>query len=241
MRLRNPRHRVECISQRLRQPTDDLERTLFVILHGPAELNKITPQRPWAAGQIIDPSISYPHNVYQSNATRMILEAFLISTDVDADIGEALGMNIDEVHAYRHLFFDTECFRTDLDLIAYMRSIPEDTEYKGMFKVAFHQGFHALRWQFCRDKGRVEPEDVIRTIMTDTFFRSLEHRGLPLTSKAAKEASRLATTALQAARILTGDEAPIDADIQSLKMKFEQVRENRTLQDLKTSGIEVLH
>jgi hypothetical protein len=241
MRLRNPRHRYECVKTRVRLPTDDLERTLFVILHGADELNKISPQRPWGADQVVDPSVRYPHNVFNSETTRMILEAFLISTDSDADIGDALGMNIDEVHAYRHLFFDTDCFRTDLDLIAYMRSIPEESEYKGMFKVAFHQGFHALRWQFCRDKGRVEPEDVIRTIMTDTFFRSLEHRGMSLTSKAAKEATKLATTALQAARILTGDEPPADSDLQGLKMKFEQVRENRTVQDLQKSGVEVIH
>jgi hypothetical protein len=214
---------------------------MFVLLHGPEELNALTPHRPWDANTLVDPSIGYPFDVFRSEATRHILEAFLLSTDEDAPIGAALSMPADEVSAYRHLFFDTSVFKTDLDVIAYLQTIPDDIAYKGLYKIAFHQGIDALRWHFCRDKGQAEPADVIRTLMTDSFFRSLEHRGQSITSKAAKEAAKMASTALLCAKTLLQESSTTESDIESLRMKFEEIRSSRTIQDLSKAGIEVIH
>lgn len=241
MRLRDPRHRYASIKYRNRTPESDFERSLFVLLHGSEELNKLTPHRPWTADTVVDPSINYPLDVFRSETTRPIIEAFLLATDDDAAVGSALSMPVDEVSAYRHLFFDTTAFRTDLDIIVYLQTIPDDASYKGLYKIAFHQGVEALRWHFCRDKGQAEPADVIRTLMTDTFFRSLEHRGQSITSKAAKEAAKMASTALLCAKTLLQESSTTESDIESLRMKFEEIRSSRTIQDLSKAGIEVIH
>ena len=241
MRLRDPRHRYLSIRNRTRTPESDLERSLFVTFHGAEELNKLTPHRVWDANTLVDPSLAYPLEMFRNESTRVILEAFLVATDEDSEAGTALAMPVDEVSAYRHLFFDTEIFRTDLDIIVYLQNIPDDAPYKGLYKIAFHQGIDALRWHFCRDKGHVEPASVIRTLMTDTFFRSLEHRGQSITSKAAKEAAKMASTALLCAKTLLQEWSTTENDIESLRMKFEEIRNSRTIQDLEKSGIEVIH
>jgi hypothetical protein len=241
MKLRDPRYRYAGIINKRRIPESDLERSLFVLLHGAEELTALTPQRPWSANTIVDPSVAYPYDIFKVDATRIVLEAFLLATEEDNEISSALSMPADEVSAYRHLFFDTTIFKTDLDIIVYLQSIPDDSPYKGLYKIAFHQGIAALRWHFCRDKGHVEPGDVVRTLMTDTFFRSLEHRGQSITSKAAKEAAKMASTALLCAKTLLQEATTSESDIESLRMKFEEIRSSRTIQDLAKSGIEVIH
>ena len=241
MKLRDPRYRYVSIKEKTRIPESDLERSLFVLLHGPEALTTLTPQRPWDHTTVIDPSVSYPYDVFKIDATRIVLEAFLLATSEDNEIGNALSMPSDEVSAYRYLFFDTTIFKTDLDIIVYLQSIPDDLPYKGLYKIAFHQGISALRWHFCRDKGHVEPGDVVRTLMTDTFFRSLEHRGQSITSKAAKEAAKMANTALLCAKTLLQEATTTESDIESLRMKFEEIRSSRTIKDLEKSGIEVIH
>lgn len=242
MRSCNPRQLYESIAQRRKTPDTDLERSLFVALHGAEELNKLTVHRPWGADNIVDPSLTYPLGVFRTEETRPVMEAFLLATPADHEVGQALGMNTDEVSIYRSLFFDTEVFRTDLELIVFMQGIPEDDPYKKMYKIAFHQGIGALRWQFCRDKGTVEAETVIKTVMTDAFYRSLEHRGMPITSKVAKEASRLAKLSLDCAKLITDNEVG-GGDDTGLSFKFEQVRKNRSVNDLiqDTGTSEVLH
>jgi hypothetical protein len=238
---RDPRHVYRALQSKTRQPQTDLERSLFVLLHGGPALTALTPHRPWAAGTLLDPSMKYPYEVFKNDATRGVIEAFLIASEEDNVVGTALDMPAEEVNAYRQLFFDTTTFVTDLDLMVYMQNIPEDSPVKPLYKIAFHQGIGALRWQFCRNKGEIQPADVVRTVMTDSYFRSLEHRGQPITSKAAKEAGRMASTALVAARVLLQDHETGNDDIESLRMKFEEIKKNRTVEDFSNAGEELLH
>jgi hypothetical protein len=215
---------------------------LFVLLHGAKALNKAVPLKPWDDQQIVDPNIEYPYVIYCTESIRSILEAFLLASREDQLIAEALSIPHEEVCQYRHLFFDTSVFRTDLELIAFMQSVPEDNPHKSLYRIAFNQGLGGLRWNFCRDKGLVNPEEVIRTIMTDNFYRSLEHRGQRITGKVAKEAARLAKLSLECARVLVGEDAPKQGDVEALRFRFEQNRQNKTLHDLESQGIEeVLH
>jgi len=238
---RDPRHVVRAMQNRNRQPSTDLERSLFVRLHGGQALTDLTPLRPWDSGCLADPALGYPYEIFHNEQTRGVMEAFLIASDEDHVIGAALDMPAEEVDAYRQLFFDTKTFITDLDLIVYLQNISEESPAKALYKIAFHQGIGALRWHFCRDKGQVQPGDVVRTLMTDSFFRSLEHRGQSITSKAAKEAGRMANTALMAARVLLQDADAVDNDIEFLRMKFEEVKHNRTVNDFTEAGEELVH
>jgi len=238
---RDPRHVFRAMHSRSRQPETDLERSLFVRVHGGKALTEETPLRPWDPTCLLDPALKYPYEIFSDPQTRGVMEAFLIASSEDSIIGAALDMPAEEVDAYRRLFFDTRTFITDLDLIVYLQQIPEDDAVKPLYKIAFHQGIGALRWHFCRDKGQVQPGDVVRTLMTDAFFRSLEHRGQSITSKAAKEAGRMANTALMAARVLLQDSDVVENDIESLRMKFEEVRHTRTVDDFTKAGEELVH
>jgi hypothetical protein len=241
MRLPKPRHRYDELRKKARAPVTEAERSLYVLLHGEAELNKAVPLRPWDAGKVVDPSVQYPYGVFCTDEVRAVLEAFLLASEDNARICEATAMPAEEINIYRELFFDTAQFRTDLELIVFLQQIPDEATYKPLYKIAFHQGLGALRWHFCRDKGQVEPETVVRNVMTDSYYRSLEHRGQAVTSKVAKEASRLAKTALDCARVLLTEHSG-GSDTEDLRIRFEQARKNRNIEQLQqTSPGEVLH
>lgn len=241
MRSLNPRHVYQALLEGTRTPQTEAERGLYVILHGEEELNNAVPLRPWAPGTKLDPGLVYTYNVFKNPEIRFVLEAFLIAADNNADISEALAMPAEEINIYRELFFDTSVFKTDLELIVYLGKIPEDTEQKKLYKIAFHQGLGALRWHFCRDKGQIDADTVLQSIMTDSYFRSLEHRGQAVTSKVAKEASRLARTAMDCARVILSEDRG-SADAEDLRIQFEKARKNRTIDELQQStSTEILH
>lgn len=231
MRRLNPRHRFEAIATKRKVPETELDRSLFVALHGDAALNAVCPHRPWTAEQKIDTIINYPLLVYRTDSIRSILEAFLISSKNDFPISEALAMPPEEVSFYRYMFFDTDVFRTELELIVFMQEIPEDHPYKSYYRIAYHQGLGALRWQFCRSKGEVPAEDVVKTVMTDSYFRAMEHRGQLITGKLAKEAAKYAKISLECARALLCNDTFRDENAENLRIKFEEARSNRTVED----------
>ena len=241
MRLPNPRHCYEELERKARAPETEPERSLYVLLHGEQALNKAVPFRPWTSGSKVDPSVEYPYGIFRTGKVRAVMEAFLIASDNNAQICEALSMPAEEIDIYRKLFFDTDTFRTDLELMVFLQEIPDENASKALYKIAFHQGLGALRWHFCRDKGQVSPEVVIRSVMTDNYYRSLEQRGQQITSKVAKEAARFARTAMDCARILVADQTG-NADAEDLRIKFEQARKNRTIeQHLQVNPNEILH
>jgi len=232
MRTPNPRHRYDAFYTRRKVPETDTERSLYVALHGSDALNKVCPLRPWPEGHHIDPLIHYPVLVYKTDSIRSILEAFLIASKNDFHIAEAIGMPPEEVSFYRHVFFDTGVFRTELELIVFMQEIPEDHPYKAYYRIAYHQGLGALRWQFCRNKGEVPAVDVVKTVMTDAYFRSLEHRGQLITGKLAREAAKYAKISVECARALLSNDSFRDEDAENLRIKFEEARGNRTVEDI---------
>lgn len=239
----NPYRVFEGLQDKTRVPETELERSLFVQIHGSNVLNKLLPLRPWDTKTMLDPSIEYPWLVFNMPEVRAILEAFLLATDNDYEIYSALRMPADEVTAYRKLFFDTTVFRTDLELIVFLRKFTDTEATKKLYRIAFHQGVGALRWHLCRDKGAIDPEDVVKTVMTDAFYRALEHRGTPLANTLTREASNYARLSLECARTLLRDRSPGHADIEDLRIRFEEARKTRTVHDLKleTGGEEVLH
>jgi len=237
---RNPRHCYLAIRDQSYVPDTDAERTLYVTLHGEKALNKVTPLRKWGTEEDLDPSLAYPINVFRDATTRAVLEAFLLATNDNNYVSLALAMPAEEVDIYRKLFFDTSVFRTDLDIMVYLNQLPEDSSELRLYKIAYHQGVESLRWHFCRDKGVADPDAVMRTVMTDSYYRYLEHRGLPATHTLAKEAMKNSKVALDCAKTLA--ENTVNADTEGLQIKFEEVRRNRTVEQLMETGIsEILH
>lgn len=232
MRSPNPRHRYDALFTKRKVPETNAERSLYVVLHGKDALNKACPFRPWSEDHGVDPLLNYPLLVFKTDSIRAILEAFMIASKNDFAIAEAISMPPEEVSMYRELFFDTAVFKTELETMVFMQEIPEDHPYKAYYRIAYHQGLGALQWHFCRNKGVVEAQDVVKTIMTDAYFRSLEHRGQPITGKLAREASKYAKISMECARALLGNNDFINEDAESLRIKFEETRGNRTVEDI---------
>jgi hypothetical protein len=73
--------------------------------------------------------------------------------------------------------------------------------------------------------------------MVDNYYRSLEHRGMAVTSKVAKEAAKLAKVSADCAKTLIArSEMQLD-QIESLRFKFESAGPNRSHEDVG----EILH
>ena len=239
----DPYRVIKGIRNKARIPATELERSLFVQLHGAEALNQMLPLKPWDKTATLDPTLSYPWMIFNTAEVRYVLEAFLLATDDDYQIHASLRIPIEELGAYRALFFDTTVFRTDLELIVFLKTLSDTEDAKKLYRIAFHQGIGALRWHLCRDKGEVEAEDVLKSVMTDAYYRSMEHRGVSITHKLVKEASNYARLSLECARTLVRDRSPGHADIEDLRIRFEEARKIRTVQDLKAEmgGEEVMH
>jgi len=232
MRSPNPRHRYEALLSKRKIPETNYERSLYVVLHGVKELNNVCSLRPWVEAQPVEEYVRYPILVFKTESIRSILEAFLISSKNDFAVAEALQMPPEEVSFYREVFFDTSVFRTELEIMVFMQEIPEDHPYKPYYRIAYHQGLGALQWHFCRNKGEIPAQDVVKTLMTDAYFRSLEHRGQLITGKLAREAAKYAKISLECARALLGNTDFFNEDAENLRIRFEEARGNRTVEDI---------
>ncbi len=240
---RDPRHKYQAFLSRKLHPTDGTERSLYVLMHGEKVFNEDVPLRPWDPKQVIDPTSYYAWDVFNNANLKYIFEAFLFATPDNELVFESLGVNPDEISFYRSVFFDTEAFRNDLERMSWIQTIPEGTTHKELFRMAFNQGFVALRWTYCRNKGEVTPEEAEQVVLTDSYVQYLSHRGKPLTNKTAKEARNLSRVILDTVKTIRSKNTLGDMPMTSeaLRFKFEQMRTTRTVDDLKGEGIEVMN
>lgn len=240
---RDPRHRYNAFLTRQQLPETGAERSLYVLMHGETVFNTDIPLNKWNAAQVLDPTSLNAWEIFKSPVVNNIFEAFLFSTPDDFQIYESLGVEIDEISFYRQVFFDATVFRNDLERIGWIQTIPEDSTYKELYRVAFNQGFAALRWHYCRNKGSVSPEEAEQIVLTDSVIQYLSHRGKPLTNKVAKEARNLSRVIIDAVRTIRSKNQSeiLPVTSEGLRFKFEQLRTNRTIADLKEDGIEVMN
>lgn len=212
-------------------------------MHGEKAFNEDIPLKPWDKAQVLDPTSYYAWEIFSNKALKGIFEAFLFSTADNELIYESLGVNTDEISFYRNYFFDTEAFRNDLERISWVQAIPETDPYKELFKMAFNQGFAALRWHYCRSKGEVTPEEAEQTVLMDSYVQYLSHRGKPLTNKVAKEARNLGRTIIDTVKTIRAKNVmgEMPGSSEAIRFKFEQLRTTRTVEDLKSEGIEVMN
>lgn len=236
----NPRHRIRALETLSRAPEDDTERAIVVLLHGEEALNELTPLRPWREGTAINEFLVYATSLYQTLAQRPYIEASLISTEDDEIIAKSFKFAQEEVEYYRNYFFDTNVFRNRVQIVSYIAGLPEDSMDKQLMSLAYNNGFGALRYHFTPDKELIDETEVLRTTMTDAFYRSQAHRGRPLTSKASKESLRWAQTAVTCSKMLMKDEAN-PATTKDIEFKFVEGSANLDIHTLENEGIKVVH
>lgn len=243
MRPRDPRHKYIALSTRKQLPNTGAERTIYYLIHGADTFNKDLPLKTWDPAQVYDPVALYCWEIYNNLNLKNIFEAFLFSTVDDNQVHESLGVDLDEIGFYREIFFDATVFKNDLERISWIQTIPEDSPHKELYRIAFNQGFAALRWHYCRDKGSVTPDEAEQIVLTDSLMQYLSHRGKPLTNKVAKEARNLSRIIIDTVRTMRSknmsNEMPVTSE--ALRFRFEQIRTQRTITDLKNDGIEVMN
>lgn len=236
----NPRLRYEAVLSG-KAPSTEEERSLFVLIHGVDSLNLLLPLKPWKRDSLILSEVEYAYKaIFLDRMLKSTLEAFLLASSENLEVSKALGMTPEEVNTYRTLFFDTSIFRNDLEIIAFLRSLADDEETKELYRLAYNQGFEALRWHFCRDKGNVSPDEVLQTLMLDAYHRARSHRGLSINSKTAQQALKHASLALQCARTIKAESGVIHSD-EGLEFKFITPKDNPTVNELPDEGREILN
>lgn len=239
-KLPNPRHRLERLRRDTFIPETANERMVFVVMYGPEKLNELVPMKPWKDTMEVDSALVQAWDLFNIPEQRVYVEACLFSTDNDHQIASSFRVDVEVLQYYREFFFDTTVFPHTFAVIPYLASLEDNTLEKSLMTMAFHGGFDALRFHFSRDKTLVSEEEVLRTTMTDAFFRSQAHRGRPLTHKAAKESLKWAHTAITCGKMLLKE----DAQPQStgdIAFKFRDGQSTTSIHQLETDGIEVLH
>jgi len=211
-------------------------------MHGEDVFNTDIPHKPWPTSQEIDATASYAWYINANTALKGIFEAFLFASTDNFKVSQALGVDTDEIGFYREIFFDTAVFRNDLECMSWLQTVSDESSSKELLKMAYHQGFEALQWTYCRNKGEISADDAERTVLTDSFVQYLSHRGKPLNGKTAKEARNLSKVILESVKtIRSRTEMGDQNSAQSLRFKFKQAGNTKTVDELKGKGIEVLH
>lgn len=129
--------------------------------------------------------------IYGDLFERERLQPWIIADATSEDISERVGLSIETVQAYRHLFFNTSMFRDLLDKqrwVANYEQRPNTTREGALFlQKALLHGVEAVA-QVMGAKCKLDPSDVLNTAMRDLFFRGLTVRDAKLTSTDAAAA-----------------------------------------------------
>lgn len=221
-----------------RIPEEPIDRMLFVLVHGADKLNELVPMKPW--NDKVDPKLELAWELFSLPEQRAYVDACVFATEDNGAISEAFRVDEETVQYYRMCFFDTGEFRTSFAEIPFLKTLKDGTLEKHLLTMAYNEGFDTLRFHFSRDKTLVSEEEVIRSTMTDAFFRSRAHRGRPLTHKAAKESLKWAQTAITCGKLLMKEDGPTQST-GDIAFKFRDGQTTTSIHQLETEGVKVIH
>lgn len=210
-RRNNPDHRFREVKRATAVPENSYEASLFRLRAGTA-----TQQ---------DDDVAYAYEIYSKELERESLQAWIVAEAMNDDITKALGVPAEVIRAYRHLFFDLEAFRDQLDLMSWIaeREEAEDTSERGiaLLRTAYDEGLDKIKWLFGRGKVTIDPLRVQEQLMADAYHRSRAHRGAKISSKEAAACNSYAATAQKIAMNL-GEKTPGDGNQLMIKLKFNE-------------------
>ena len=171
-------------------------------------------------------------------ASRAILRGLLFSSAPISTISDIAGESSDAIYAYKELFFDTEVFRNTLLKIAYIRSLPQDSEAdkfeKQMLSWGHYLGADYIAWKIGVERGTESPVDAVQGVLQDSMWRSREHRLSPLSSQEAKESRAWAPAVLKSVEMVRSIEnsSGMENALSELKIKLEGNDETLTADEL---------
>ena len=171
-------------------------------------------------------------------ASRAILRGLLFSSTPISTISEIAGEDVSAIYAYKELFFDTEVFRNTLLKIAYIRSLPQDSEAdkfeKQMLSWGHYLGADYIAWKIGVERSSGSPADAVQGVLQDSMWRSREHRLSPLSSQVAKESRAWAPAVLKSVEMVRSIETSsgMENALSELKIKLEGNDETLTADEL---------
>lgn len=171
-------------------------------------------------------------------AARAILRGLLFSGAPASVIAEISGESADCVYAYKELFFDLEVFRNTLLKVAYIRSLPQDTESekfeKQMLSWGHYLGAEYIAWKIGVDRSAQDPSEAVNGVLKDSMWRSKEHRMSHITSAEAKEARAWVPAVLRSVEMVRSIEnsSGMENALSELKIKLEGSDDTVTTEEL---------
>lgn len=141
-----------------------------------------------------DEHIARALEIYNDIFERERLQPWILAGAESTDISERIGVHVDMVEAYRHLFFNMGMFRDLLEkqrwVAIYEQRAGATREGALYLQKALLHGVEAVA-HVMGAKSKLEPGDVLDGAMRDFYFRGLAVRNAKLTSAEATAARGL--------------------------------------------------
>jgi hypothetical protein len=161
--------------------------------------------------------VEYAYDLFSNVQHRATMDAFILAKTPADKIKECLEIGIPTIVTYHELFMDATVFRNKLELLSYAHDYDGDETTKALVLAGVRHGPAYLMWSL-GSQQELDPRAVVRQAMTDTYFRSMAHKGNSLTSLVAKEAHRWAASSIRTAQIVE------QIDPRSTKEAFDELR-----------------
>jgi len=169
---------------------------------------------------------------------RALLRGLLFSGCDVSSISEISSESEEVVYSYKELFFDTSVFRNTLLKIAYIRSLPQETENdkfeKQMLSWGHYLGCDYIAWKIGVNRAPRSPSESVQKILDDSSWRSSEHRMSSLVSDESKEARSWVPAVLRSAEMMRAIEnsSGMENALSELKIKLEGDDNTISIKDL---------
>lgn len=210
MLVRNPNARYLATKRATEPPEHPYERALWDACHE----------------YEADANVTRALEIYLSDTERETLTAWFLARASDEELHHHLRLSEAVVKAYRHLFFDFNVFRDELDVIRWVREYEKASSDYGakLAQNAMMFGVDYLAWLHARGGSQLDPEMVQRNIMADAYFRGRQSRNFALGSKEAAMALQFMGTAQKAAQTMGQTRAP-DMKQLLIKLRYRDMTE----------------
>jgi hypothetical protein len=165
--------------------------------------------------------------LYSIPACRSLLEGFLLSEEPAHSIAILIKETPEVITAYACLYFDTSVFFNDLLKVAYIRSLPSDTEEETFQKQVLTWGHYLgakyIAWKIgSKTTSDLLPSQAVKKVLDDSIWRSSEHALEDIGSRKAKESRAWVPQVLRSAELLNNIEttAGMENALSELKIKL---------------------
>ena len=178
--------------------------------------------------------------LYRVPSCRAVMEGLLISGADTGYVAQVSECTKSVVESYVNLFFDSSVFKNRLLVIAYIRSLPSDTEYdkfrKKMISWGYHLGGEYIAWKIGARNSIVvkSPEESVSDVLIDASWRSREHLLSDIEDSPTRESRSWIPQVLKSAEIMKafGSEKPVTDALKDLVFDLQGTDETLTVNDL---------